>query len=79
LSWTASTSSGVTSYNVYRAVYGTTSCGSYSKIGSTPSSSTAFTDSVVTDGTTYCYATTAVDASGESGYSNIIQGVIPPP
>jgi len=33
----------------------------------------------VTDGTTYCYATTAVDASGESGYSNITQAVIPPP
>jgi hypothetical protein len=79
LSWTASTTSGVTSYNVYRAVYGTNSCGSYSTIGSTPSSSTAFTDSVVADGTTYCYATTAVDASGESGYSNIIQAKIPAP
>jgi hypothetical protein len=70
LSWTASTSSGVTSYNVYRAVYGTSSCGSYSNIGSTTSSITSYTDSVVTDGTTYCYATTAVDPSGESGYSN---------
>jgi len=38
-----------------------------------------FTDSVVADGTTYCYATTAVDASGESGYSNIIQAKIPAP
>jgi fibronectin type 3 domain-containing protein len=79
LSWTASTTSGVTSYNVYRAVYGTNACGSYSKIGSTPSSVTAYTDSVVADGTNYCYATTAVDPSGESGYSNIIQAVIPPP
>jgi len=79
LSWTASTSSGVTSYNVYRAVYGTISCGSYSKIGSTPSSSTTYTDTVVVDGTTYCYATTAVDPSGESGYSNISQAAIPPP
>jgi hypothetical protein len=79
LSWTASTTSGVTSYNVYRAVYGKNACGSYSKIGSTPSSVTAYTDSVVADGTNYCYATTAVDPSGESGYSNIIQAVIPPP
>jgi hypothetical protein len=79
LSWTASTSSSITSYNVYRAVYGTTSCGSYSNIGSTSSSITTYADSVVTDGTTYCYATTAVDASGESGYSNITQAVIPPP
>jgi len=79
LSWTGSVTSGVTSYNVYRAVYGTNSCGSYSTIGSTPSSSTSFSDSVVADGTTYCYATTALDASGESGYSNIIQAKIPAP
>ena len=79
LSWTASTTTGVSSYNVYRAVYGTTTCGSYSNIGSTPSSDTAYTDNVVADGTTYCYATTAVDTGGESGYSNIVHAVIPPP
>jgi hypothetical protein len=79
LSWTASSTTGITSYNVYRAVYGTSSCGSYSNIGSTLGSSTAYTDSVVADGTTYCYATTAVDPSGESGYSNITQAIIPPP
>jgi fibronectin type 3 domain-containing protein len=79
LSWKASTTSGVTGYNVYRAVYGTTTCGSYSNIGSTASSDTAYTDNAVTDGTTYCYATTAVDADGESGYSNIVHAVIPPP
>jgi Abnormal spindle-like microcephaly-assoc'd, ASPM-SPD-2-Hydin len=78
LSWTASTTTGVTSYNVYRAVFGT-SCGSYSNVGSTPSSTTTFTDSVVADGTTYCYATTAVDPSGESAYSNISKAVIPAP
>jgi fibronectin type 3 domain-containing protein len=78
LSWTASTTSGVTSYNVYRAVFGA-SCGSYSNVGSTPSSTTAYTDSVVADGTTYCYATTAVDPSGESAYSNISKAVIPAP
>jgi hypothetical protein len=38
-----------------------------------------FTDSVVADGTTYCYATKAVDAAGESGYSNVIQVKIPAP
>ncbi len=78
LSWTGSTTSGVTSYNVYRAVFGT-SCGSYSNVGSTSSSTTAYTDSVVADGTTYCYATTAVDPSGESAYSNISKAVIPAP
>jgi len=78
LSWTGSTTSGINSYNVYRALYGT-SCGSYSNIGSTAGTITQFTDSVVADGKTYCYATTAVDASGESGYSNITQAVIPAP
>lgn len=78
LSWTASTTSGITSYNVYRAVFGT-SCGSYSNIGSTASTVTTYTDSVVADGTTYCYATTAIDPSGESGYSNISQAKIPAP
>jgi hypothetical protein len=78
LSWVASTTSGVTGYNVYRAVFGS-SCGSYSNIGSTPASSTAYADSAVTDGTTYCYATTAEDANGESVFSNIMQTTIPPP
>jgi fibronectin type 3 domain-containing protein len=64
---------------VYRSVYSSSKCGTYSNIASTASSSTAYTDNNVTDGTTYCYATTAVDSGGESGYSNITQAVIPPP
>jgi Abnormal spindle-like microcephaly-assoc'd, ASPM-SPD-2-Hydin len=79
LKWTASTTTGVTSYNVYRAIYSGSSCGSYTNVGSSPSSTTAYTDNVVADGTTYCYATTAVDPSGESAYSNIIQAMIPAP
>ncbi len=79
LSWTASTTTGVTSYNVYRAVYSGSACGSYTNIGSSASSTTAYTDSLVVDGTTYCYATTAVDPSGESAYSNIVQAAIPAP
>jgi hypothetical protein len=60
----------------------TTSCGAYSKInGSTLETQTAYTDSSVTDGTNYCYATTAVNSSKEeSGYSNIVSDVqIPAP
>jgi hypothetical protein len=81
LSWTASTSSNISGYNIYRAVY-TTSCGSYAKInGATLDTLTTYTDSSVTDGTNYCYATTAVNSSNEeSGYSNIVSDVqIPPP
>ena len=79
LSWTASATSGVTSYNIYRAVLAGSSCGSYSNVGSTAGSVTEYTDSGLTDGTTYCYATTAVDPTGESGHSNIAQAVIPAP
>jgi len=79
LSWTASTTSGVDSYNVYRTVYANKSCGSFSNIASTASSVTEYTDNSVTDGTTYCYTTTSVDSNGESAYSNIVQAVIPAP
>ena len=79
LSWVASATQGITSYNVYRAIFGGSSCGSYSNIGSTSGTVTTYTDNVVTDGTTYCYATTAVDPNGESVYSNIVQAKIPAP
>jgi hypothetical protein len=80
LSWTASPSPNISGYNIYRAVY-TTACGSFSKINSTQNKSTLYTDSVVMDGTSYCYATTAVNSSNEeSGYSNIFSNVqIPAP
>ncbi len=79
LSWAASTSTNISGYNVYRAVY-VSSCGSYSKINSLLNTGTIYTDSSVTDGVTYCYATTAVDSIGtESSYSNVAQAVIPPP
>lgn len=80
LSWNPSSSSGISGYNVYRAVY-TSSCGSFSKINTSLDTSTLYTDSVVVDGTSYCYATTAVNSSNEeSGYSNIVSNVqIPAP
>lgn len=75
LSWTASTSSNISGYNVYRAVYGT-SCGSYGKINSVLNTNTLYTDSTVADGTSYCYAATTVNTSDEeSGYSNIVSNV----
>ncbi len=81
LTWNASTSPNISGYNIYRAVY-VSSCGGYSKVnGATLDSATTYTDSAVTDGTNYCYATTAVDSTNaESGYSNVVSDVqIPPP
>lgn len=60
LNWTASTSSGVTGYDVYRSVSG----GSYSQIGS--ATGTTYTDMTVSAGQTYNYQVTAVTSSGQS-------------
>lgn len=78
LSWTASTAQNIVGYNVYRAPYtsATSSCGSFGKINSVLDTSTLYTDFLVTNGSVYCYATTAVDTSNvESGYSNIVSNV----
>ena len=75
LSWSASTSSGISGYNVYRAPY-SSSCGSFAKLNNLLDTGTLYTDSSVTNGSSYCYATTAVDTSNvESGYSNIVSNV----
>jgi fibronectin type 3 domain-containing protein len=79
LSWNASASADVMGYNVYRAVY-TGSCGPFTKINVDLTTSSSYADAV-TGGTSYCYATTAVDARNqESDYSNIVSDVqIPSP
>lgn len=81
LSWNASTSSGISGYNVYRALYANSACGSFSKINPVVDTTTLFTDSNVVDGTSYCYATTALNTSNqESSYSNVASNVrIPAP
>lgn len=67
LTWTQSTSSNITTNNVYRA---TTSTGSYSRIASIPAT-TSYSNSGLTTGKTYYYVVTAVNGSGlESPYSN---------
>jgi hypothetical protein len=65
----------VTGYNVYR---GTTSGGPYStKLTSSLLSTPDYVDTTVQSGATYYYVATAVDASGESGFSNQAAAVIP--
>ena len=74
LSWSASNSSSVAGYNVYRG----TAVGSYSKINSTLDETTAYTDSTVVSGVTYYYAATTVNTGGqESGYSTPLQVAVP--
>ncbi|MGA8439104.1 MAG: putative Ig domain-containing protein [Candidatus Sulfotelmatobacter sp.] len=81
LSWNASTSSDVSGYNIYRAVYSNSTCGSFSKINSSLNPSTVYADSLIVDGTSYCYATTAVNLSNEESVrSNIASDVkVPAP
>ena len=75
LSWNASTSSDVSGYNIYRAVY-QSGCGSYAKLNAVLNTGTLYTDATVANGTSYCYAATAVNTSSqESGYSNIVTNI----
>ena len=77
LNWTASISSNVAGYNVYR---GTASGGPYAKVNTSLIPGTSYVDSTVQAGQTYYYVATAVDTSGnESTYSNEAQAVVPYP
>jgi len=77
LNWTASTSSNVTGYNLYR---GLTSGGPYTKVNTSLIVGTTYTDVTVQAGQTYYYVSTAVDSNNnESVYSNQAPAVIPSP
>jgi hypothetical protein len=65
LNWTAS--SGATSYNIYRSL---TPGGEGATAYKTGVTTTSFTDTALTNGTTYYYKVTAVNAAGESGQSS---------
>jgi hypothetical protein len=75
LSWAPSTSTGITGYNVYRAMtsggYGAT------PMNPSPLAGTTYTDTSVAAGGTYFYVTTAVDPGGQSVDSNEVTAVIP--
>ena len=74
LSWTASTSSEVVGYDVYRSPDGTT----WKKINASLVASTLYGDSTVASNTTYYYAVTAVDTSGvRSGKTAKVKAVVP--
>jgi len=59
-------------------VYRGTTSGVYTKINSSLDPGTSYTDSTVASGTTYYYAATSVNSSGqESTYSSPIQVAVP--
>ena len=60
LTWTASTSSDVSSYKIYRG----TSANPTTEIASVSSTTTSYDDTGLTNGTTYYYRMTAVKSSG---------------
>jgi len=77
LTWKApsTNSDGIDSYQVNRAVSGSTQ---YSVVGTTTAASTAFTDTSVSSGKTYVYAVRSVDDTGKaSTASNTVTLAIP--
>src|SRR5262249_25139829 len=74
LGWAASSSSGITGYNVYRS---TVSGTSYTKINSSPTASLKYTDGGVSSGKTYYYVVTSVSSTGaESAHSSQVTAAI---
>jgi len=75
LNWSASTSSGVAGYNVYRS---TVSGTAFTRINSSPTASLKYTDGSVASGGTYYYVVTAINSSGaESAHSSQTKAVVP--
>jgi hypothetical protein len=79
LTWTASVSSNVTQYNVYRATSASGTCGTFSQIGVTPAATLTYDDATAVQGTPYCYKVLAFNGVDESGDSNVAQATIPFP
>jgi|HubBroStandDraft_2_1064218.scaffolds.fasta_scaffold181677_2 hypothetical protein len=77
LSWTASTSSDVAGYNVFR---GFTPGGPYTIVSSSLVPGTTFADNAVQAGQTYYYVCAAVDTSNnQSTYSSEVEATVPSP
>jgi fibronectin type 3 domain-containing protein len=75
LSWTQSSSAGVTGYNLYR---GTTSGGPYTLVTSVNAATFGFQDNTITAVGTYFYVVTAAASGGvESVRSNEASIVVP--
>jgi fibronectin type 3 domain-containing protein len=79
LTWTASTTSGILGYYIYR---GTSAGGeSTTPLNTTPVSAITYVDTNVTAGTKYYYVVTAVASNGttQSAASNEASATVPTP
>ena len=78
LKWTASSSSNISGYNMYR---GPAASGPFTQINTSLISGTTYTDNSVTDGQTYYYEATAVDTSEQESAKSTpaAQAIIPAP
>ena len=75
LNWSPSSATGVIGYYVYRS---TISGGSFTRITSSPTSGSSYTDTEVVSGETYYYEVTALSSSGaESSRSSQVAALIP--
>ena len=71
LAWTASASTNVAGYHVYRSL---TSGTGYVRLTTAPLAGSTFTDTGLTDGIAYFYVVRAVDSANESADSNEASG-----
>jgi len=76
LSWTLSTSTGVTGYQISR---GTSSTGPFTALASVGNTVTSYTDTTVVSGTTYYYVIATVAGSTSSSNSSPVQASVPTP
>ena len=76
LTWTASVSTTVVGYNVYR---GTVSGGPYTKVNLSLVNGTSYTDTTVASGTTYYYVVTAVDPNNLESVTSLAMSTMTPP
>ncbi len=77
LTWTPSTSSGVTGYQIARS---TSSTGTFTAIGTVAATATSYTDTTVVSGTTYYYEIAAVAGSTVGSYSTpAVSAPVPTP
>jgi hypothetical protein len=75
LRWSASVSSDVVGYNVYR---GRSANGVFTKVNAAVNAFTDYSDSAVSSGETYCYVVTAVNSKHvESGFSTPASVTVP--